>query len=67
VLVAVRQNPKGAVLVLPPPAGGQAQTMPLDAGLHLVHPGNVIEILCTQERAFGKSRLAVPSESAGAS
>jgi hypothetical protein len=66
VLVGPRQNPKGAVVVLPGNASGEVQTIPLGAALPLLHPGNVFEILCVQERAFGKSGLAAfpePTES----
>jgi hypothetical protein len=61
VLVGARQNPKGAVLVLPGDAGGPVQTVPLLMALTLVHSANAVEILCMQERAFGSSGLPKPS------
>lgn len=57
VLVGARQNPKGAVLVLPGEAGAPVQTAPFPTALALVHPANAVEILCMQERVFGNSGL----------
>ena len=63
VLVGARQNPKGAVLVLPGDAGAPVQTVPLPMALTLVHCANAVEIMCVQERAFGNNGLPQPSES----
>jgi len=62
VLVGARQNPKGAIVVLPGEAGGAVQTLPLSMALNLIHPAHVIEILCMQERAFGGSGLPKPPD-----
>ena len=64
VLVGSRQNPKGAVLILPEEGGKQTSTMPLREGLTLLHTSSVIDILCMQERTFGTSNLPPPAEPA---
>lgn len=62
VLVGPRQNPKGAVLVLPGEAGGPVQTVPLAMALALVSAAYTVEILCMQERAFGGNSLPKPPQ-----
>lgn len=56
-LMASRENPKGAMLVLSPADGGPVKTLPLSEGLTLLSPDQVIDILCAQERAFGAGHL----------
>lgn len=58
VLMAGRDNPKGAMLVVSPLEGGPVKTLPLAQGLHLLTPDQTVDILCAQERAFGSGRLA---------
>lgn len=65
VVVGARQNPKGAVLVLPGESDGQVQTFALSDAVGLMHPSQVIDILCIQERAFGQSGLTPPCEPSG--
>ena len=62
VCVGSRENPKGTVLVLPEEGTGQVQTVDLSSGLEWLHPGHVLEVLCMQERAFGKSGLRPPKD-----
>lgn len=64
VCVGSRENPKGAVLVLPEEETGQVQTMQLSSGLERLYPCHVLEVLCMQERAFGKSGLHPPKDTA---
>jgi len=64
VLVGARDNPKGAVLVVPGESAGQVQTQPLQSALALFHPGFAVNVLCMQERIFGKSGLKPPKETA---
>lgn len=59
VVVASRQNPKGAVLVMPK-GSGEMLTVPLSAALVLLKPATVVDVLCLQERAFGASGLTPP-------
>lgn len=61
VLVGPRDNPKGAMVVLAAGDAGGAQAIPLMDALKLMHPRQVVDILCAQERAFGESGL-VPIE-----
>ncbi len=63
VLVGPRNNPKGAVLVMPPQGNGPLPTLPLTEGLELLHPEAVIDIFAMQERAFGEAGLESPFES----
>jgi hypothetical protein len=60
VLVGPRNNPKGATLVLPAASAGQLQTEPLADGLERLTAEAVIDIVCMQERVFGKSGLESP-------
>lgn len=60
VLVGARDNAKGAVLVFPGKGSDGVEKVPLSNGLEMLHPQQVTEILCMQERAFGKSGLTPP-------
>jgi hypothetical protein len=64
VLVGARDNPKGAVLVLPGEAAGEVEAVPLSSGLAWLSPGQALDLLCMQERIFGKSGLTPPRETA---
>ena len=64
VLVGARDNSKGAVLVLPGEGTGQVQALPLQSGWAWLQPGQALDVLCMQERIFGKSGLAPPKETA---
>lgn len=57
VLVGSRDNPKGAMLVLASEASQGAQAVSLVNGIRFLHPQQLVEILCAQERAFGSSGL----------
>ena len=57
VLVGSRDNPKGAMLVLLAEGAGGAQAVALSQALSALHPRQVVEVLCAQERAFGASGL----------
>ena len=57
VLVGARNNPKGAVLIVPTAVANQAEKVALSAGLLRLSVRAVIDILCAQERQFGKSAL----------
>jgi len=58
VLVGSRENPKGAMLVLATEEPGGALAIPFLEAVSLVHPRNVVEVLCAQERDFGASGLS---------
>ncbi len=61
VLVGGVRNSKGAALVLPATNDdGKPQTMLLQAGSTLLHPMQLVEILCMQERIFGDRGLVAP-------
>jgi hypothetical protein len=62
VLIGPRENPRGATLVLPGEGGGPVRAVPLAQGLGLLHPQTVIDIICMQERLYGKSNLTPPVE-----
>lgn len=57
VLVGARQNPKGAVLIVPSRTDGHLQTVLLSDSLDQLDQSSVVEVLCMQELAFGKGRL----------
>ena len=61
VLVGARQNPKGAAIVFAPEGNGALKTTPLDDAFGQLYPGQVIDIMCMQERVFGNSGLAPPA------
>lgn len=60
VLVGGRDNPQGALLVLAPEGGGPAKPAALSDCLDRLHPQDVVEALCMQERVFGESGLQPP-------
>lgn len=62
VLVGPRDNPKGAVLVLPAETAGETETIAFNAGIGNLSEGAIVDILCMQERAFGSSGLTPPAE-----
>lgn len=65
-VIGPRDNPKGAVLVIPAAAGGnQVETIALLDGAGLMHPSHVVEAMSLQERAFGSSGLPAPAGAAG--
>jgi len=57
VLVGPRNNPKGAVAVLPADNSGSVKTLPLPEVVDGLHPATLVEVLAVQERAFGNSGL----------
>lgn len=59
-LVGARENPKGAVVVLPSGPGGALKATPLQDCLASLSPAQVIEVACMQERIFGDSSLPAP-------
>ena len=48
VIVGPRENPKGAVLLVPSEATGEPESIPLQYGVELLRPENVIDILGIQ-------------------
>lgn len=60
VLVGPGTNPKGAALLVPAPEGAKPKTVLLADAVAILHPRNIIEILCMQERAFGSRGLPPP-------
>ncbi len=62
VLVGPPSNPKGAALLLPASAGDKPKTVLLTDAFPILHPRNVIEVLCMQERVFGSRGLPQPEE-----
>jgi hypothetical protein len=58
VLVGSRENSKGAMLVLATEEPSGARAIPFLDAVSLLHPRNVVEVLCAQERAFGASGLS---------
>lgn len=62
VLIGPRDNPKGAVLVIPSTNGGkQVETLALSDAAELLHPACVVETMSRQERVFGNSGLPAPA------
>ncbi len=60
VLVGPREHPKGAVLICADPNGGIHKIL-LSQYLEQLTPGQAIEILCMQERAYGSNGLDAPA------
>ena len=60
VVVGARENPKGASLVIAAAGGGEPERVPLADATDLISPEALIDILCTQERAFGSAGLEPP-------
>ncbi len=62
VLVAPRNNAKGATIVLPPAETGAKPVMaPFSEGMAHLRPADIVEILAMQERLFGTSGLPRPA------
>lgn len=59
VLVAGRENPKGAIIVLADAASG-SNAFPLPTLLSALQPDTTADILCMQERAFAATALPAP-------
>ncbi|MCC6696452.1 MAG: hypothetical protein IT365_12545 [Candidatus Hydrogenedentes bacterium] len=57
VLIGGRDNPKGAMLVLPSEGEESAKAFPIAEVAGVFHPSQLVEVLCAQERAFGGSGL----------
>ena len=60
VLVAGRDNPRGAMVVSSGGGGEAVEPIPLSECLESMEPASLIEVLCMQERAFGNSGLEAP-------
>jgi hypothetical protein len=60
VLVGPRNAHTGAVLVLTGNSESERETAFLMESVHLLHPQQVVEVLCIQERAFGDKGLPFP-------
>jgi hypothetical protein len=60
VIVAGRDNPKGAMVVLSE-SGEAADPVPLPNCLDRLRPEDVVSLLSVQERAFGGSGLEPPN------
>lgn len=60
VLVGPRNAHTGAVLVLTGNSESERETAFLDASFDLLHPQQVVDVLCVQERAFGDMGLPLP-------
>lgn len=61
VLVGGRDNPRGAAIVLPG-AAGAPRTLPFEGNAGLLHPQQVAELVCMQERVFGTAGLPKPTD-----
>jgi hypothetical protein len=57
VLVGPRSTPKGAVLVTTASPGAQLATEPFFECVDRVAAGQLVEVICMQERLFGQSKL----------
>jgi hypothetical protein len=62
VLVGARENPKGAVVVVPGEEGGAPGTLLFADAVSFLYPQQIVELLCMQERAFGAHHLPSPAE-----
>ena len=60
VLVGARENPKGAMVLVPGSVPASVDTRPLEQHLDHLAPMTIVEIICMQERLFGESGLPVP-------
>ena len=60
VLVAPRNNAKGATLVLPDPQGGKPEMHGFLQGMEQLFPQDIVQILAMQERLFGDGELPRP-------
>ena len=58
VVVGSRETPKGVLIVCAAPEDAQHfETLSFTETASLIHPGNVVEIMCLQERIYGNSGL----------
>jgi hypothetical protein len=58
VLMGPRTNPRGAMVAIPAPGGeGAPEVVSLAEAVELLHPQQIIESLCAQERCFGNGPL----------
>lgn len=62
VIVGGRENPRGAVLVLPPSEGAEAESILLADSMGHLRPDQVVDIVCMQERLHGESGLNPPAD-----
>lgn len=60
VLVAPRNNAKGATIVLPAASGGKPDMVAFMEGMAHLRPADVVQILAMQERLFGSAGLPRP-------
>ena len=57
-IVGSRETPKGAMIVCANSEDAHSvETLSLLESASLIHPGNVVEIMCLQERIYGNSGL----------
>ena len=59
-VVGPPENTRGAAMVFED-ANGATSTVSLDSASHLLYPWHLIDIICMQERAFGKHGLPEPA------
>lgn len=60
ILVGPRDHPKGAMVAFSSREGAAAEILPFHDVLERLSPTTILEILCSQERAFGQSGLEPP-------
>lgn len=60
VIVAGASNPNGAVLVIKEPSG-ESTTLSFPEATAKLRPGDIIELYCMQERAFGERAFPHPT------
>ena len=64
-VVGSRETPKGAMIVCTNPEDAHSvETLSLGEAASLIHPCNIVEIMCLQERIYGNSGLPVYTGSA---
>lgn len=61
-LVAPRDNPKGATFIIPGETPGTSDMKPFMEILNALPPQAIIEIMAMQERRFGDGTLNAPPE-----
>lgn len=61
-LVGAASNPKGATLFIPGDDPKKPRAALLPAGCEQLTPGQYLEILCMQERGFGKRDFPAPAD-----
>ena len=58
VVVGSRETPKGAMIVCATSEEATSvETLSLSEAAPQIHPGNIVEIMCLQERIYGNSGL----------